>query len=77
MKTDREIQEELKEKNLTFRKLWETHTTIDERFKKLDKKSFLTFEEEQRQKDRRALMLRLKEEMNQIVREYRNERLET
>ncbi len=65
--TEQEIIEKLMEKNEEFRALKEKHAQLEERLEELQKKLYLTTEEELEVKAIKRQKLELKDKMNEII----------
>ncbi len=65
--TEQEIVERLMEKHEEFRKLKEKHAQLEERLEELQKKLYLTVEEELEVKSIKRQKLELKDKMNEII----------
>ncbi len=67
MMTEQEIIEKLMETNEEFRSLKEKHAQLEERLEELQKKVYLTVEEELEVKAIKKQKLELKDRMNEII----------
>ncbi|BAT72061.1 conserved hypothetical protein [Thermosulfidibacter takaii ABI70S6] len=65
--TEQEIIEKLMETNEEFRSLKEKHAQLEERLEELQKKVYLTVEEEVEVKAIKRQKLELKDKMNEII----------
>ena len=65
--TEQEIVEKLMETNEEFRALKEKHAQLEERLEELQKKVYLTVEEEIEVKSIKRQKLELKDKMNEII----------
>ncbi len=65
--TEQEIIEKLMETNEEFRSLKEKHAQLEERLEELQKKVYLTVEEELEVKAIKKQKLELKDRMNEII----------
>lgn len=68
---EEEIVEILKKENEEFRKLAEEHRSLDNMLSEIDKKPYLTPDEEIERKRIQKLKLNKKDRMAELIREYR------
>ncbi|NJD55637.1 MAG: DUF465 domain-containing protein [Nitrospirae bacterium] len=68
---EQEIIEKLKQENEEFRKLSDEHHHLDEQIGEIDKKVYLTPEEDLERKKMAKHKLHLKDKMAELVREYK------
>lgn len=69
---DNEITEILKKENEEFRRLEEEHKRLEENLAQVDRKKFLSAEEEIERKNIQKQKLKKKDLMAELIREYRN-----
>lgn len=58
-------------KNRELKKLWDEHQDYEEKLEQLNKKRYLSTEEEMRRKEIQKLKLRGKDRIEEILRSYR------
>jgi len=68
---EEEIMEILKKESEEFRKLAEEHRSLDNLLSEIDRKSYLTPEEEIERKRIQTLKLHKKDRMAELIREYK------
>lgn len=71
MKEENEIVERLKKENVSFRRLEEGHKKLENTLSELDRKVHLTVEEEAERKKVQKLKLSKKDQMAEVIREYK------
>jgi len=59
-------------KNRELKKLWDEHQDYEEKLEQLNKKRYLSTEEEMRRKEIQKLKLRGKDRIEEILRSYRD-----
>lgn len=68
---EHEVIDRLKQENETFRKLHEEHHNLDALLTEIDRKVYLTTEEEIERKKMQKQKLAMKDKMAEMVREFR------
>lgn len=71
---ENEIVERLKKENVAFRRLEEGHKKLENTLSELDRKVHLTAEEEAERKRIQKLKLAKKDQMAEVIREYKKGR---
>ena len=75
MMTDNEVIERLKKENDDFRKVEEEHRMLDEKIAEMDRKRYLTTEEEMEKRKLQKIKLAKKDRMSEFIREYKKTHL--
>jgi len=70
MNIDPEILEKIKSENMEFKKLYDEHTHLDHKVEELNRRRYLTPEEETEKKNFQKQKLNCKDRLEQIVEEY-------
>ncbi|KWT82597.1 MAG: DUF465 domain-containing protein [Nitrospirota bacterium] len=69
--TEEEIIERLRQQNELFKQLEEDHRTLDTQIDEIDKKRYLTTEEDIRRKELQKTKLYKKDKIAEMIREYK------
>ncbi|MBF0517035.1 MAG: YdcH family protein [Nitrospirae bacterium] len=69
--TEQEIIEQLRQQNEQFKQLEEDHRTLDLQIDEIDKKKYLTTEEDIKRKELSKTKLYKKDQIAQMIRDYK------
>ena len=69
---EQEIVEALRRESEEFRRIEEEHRALDERIAEMDKNRYLTTEEEMERKKLQKKKLAMKDQMAELIRNYRS-----
>lgn len=77
MKIDPEILEKITSENMEFKKLYDEHTRLDDKVEELNRRHYLTPEEETEKKTLQKQKLLCKDRLEQMLEEYLSRHQET